>query len=45
MSDNARKIAIGVFLAIFFVWSSYQIGYLSGFSDGIQEVSELEEVK
>lgn len=42
MSDNVRNIVVGVFLTIFFVWSSYQIGYLNGFSDGIQEISELE---
>ena len=43
MSDNVRNIVVGVFLTIFFVWSAYEIGYLNGFSDGIQEISELEE--
>lgn len=43
MSDNVRNIVVGVFLTIFFVWGAYEIGYLNGFSDGIQEISELEE--
>ena len=43
MSDNVRNIVVSVFLTIFFVYSAYEIGYLNGFSDGIQEISELEE--
>ena len=41
MSDKARNVILIIIFLLFYMWASYQIGYMYGISKGITIVQDI----